>query len=379
MPARPSTRRRVLAAIPLLSLPLSASEKGRTLPPEARRYADPATEFAVELMTDPRYPSLLPHSYCRSIGKRGAFVLFASDRGGGMQAFRLELKSGEIKQLTDAQALDPATLTILPDDRSFAYFDGRTLKVSSFSNLRDREVYTVPQGWERSDGFAASIDGLYATLAEKAGTKGRVRLIALATGQAQSLAEAEGEVRHPLPRPKRASVLFYRGDSLWLVNYTGQGLQKLCAAQGEAGSAHWAPDGRTVLYLARQENRVTMREHTPDNRQDQFLANTTQFISFAPNPDATVFVGASRSVAAPYVLILVRSVKRELTVCEHKSSAPELVSPVWSPTSQRIYFQSDRHGKPAICSVVVDRFIEKTELDGEDPDKQEKKPPRKGS
>lgn len=353
-----------MLALPWAAVSLRASEKGRVLPAEARRYADPATEFPVELMTDPKFSSLLPNPYCRAIGKRGAFVLFSSDRGDGMQVFRLELKTGELRQLTEATALRTTTVGILPDDRSFFFLDGGTLKVSTFAGLRERDVYTVPEGWEPADGAGISVDGLYATIAEQAPNRSRLRLIPLAAkGATVTLAESEGKIRHGLPRPKRASVLYHKDDSLWLVNYDGQQNQRLCAALPTAGSAHWAPDGRTVLYLSQSDNRVALREFTPDTRQDRFVANTTQFISFSLNPDASVVVGASRSLASPYVLVLLRSVKRELTLCEHKASDPNLVSPIWSPTSQRIYFQSDRHGKAAICSVVVDKFIEKTELD----------------
>ena len=97
--------------------------------------------------------------------------------------------------------------------------------------------------------------------------------------------------------------------------------------------------------------------------QDKLVAPTSQFVSFGRNADGSVFVGASGSLASPYVLVLVRSVRRELTLCEHKSSDPALVAPIFSPTSQRIYFQSDRHGKAAIYSVVLDKFLEKTETD----------------
>ena len=37
------------------------------------------------------------------------------------------------------------------------------------------------------------------------------------------------------------------------------------------------------------------------------------------------------------------------------------VAPVFSPDSQRIYFQSDRDGKRAIYMVRVDKFVEKTD------------------
>jgi oligogalacturonide lyase len=64
------------------------------------------------------------------------------------------------------------------------------------------------------------------------------------------------------------------------------------------------------------------------------------------------------------VLILLRITRRELTLCEHKASQPELTSPIFSPDSQKIYFQSDREGKPAIYCVHVEKLVEKTEVEG---------------
>jgi oligogalacturonide lyase len=72
-------------------------------------------------------------------------------------------------------------------------------------------------------------------------------------------------------------------------------------------------------------------------------------------------VGASRNAASPTILILLRGTRRELTLCEHKASHPETVAPVFAPDSQRIYFQSDRDGKPAIYCVHVEKLVEKTE------------------
>jgi oligogalacturonide lyase len=36
------------------------------------------------------------------------------------------------------------------------------------------------------------------------------------------------------------------------------------------------------------------------------------------------------------------------------------VCPVFSPDSQNVYFRSDRHGKPAIYGMHLDKLIEKT-------------------
>ena len=94
------------------------------------------------------------------------------------------------------------------------------------------------------------------------------------------------------------------------------------------------------------------------------LAKTSQFSHFGFNHDSSVFVGASRNVGAPYVLLLLRITRREFTICEHKASRPDMAAPIFSPDSQRIYFQSDRHGKPAIYCMHVEKLVEKTEVDG---------------
>lgn len=84
-------------------------------------------------------------------------------------------------------------------------------------------------------------------------------------------------------------------------------------------------------------------------------------MSFGRNADASVFVGASQSKAGPYVLLLLRISRREMALCEHRCSNPAAVHPIFSPSSQRIYFQSDRNGKMAIYTMAVERLVEKTD------------------
>jgi oligogalacturonide lyase len=162
-------------------------------------------------------------------------------------------------------------------------------------------------------------------------------------------------------------MLYRRGpDELWLVNFDGAQNRKLRLAAGGVGSAVWSADGRTVSYLnfpatAKELNNI--RECTPDTNEDKPIANTSQFVALNRNSDSSVFIGASGSKASPYVLLLVRSVKRELTLCEHRASDPRMVAPIFSPNSQRIFFQSDRDGKMAIYAMTVDRLVEATEID----------------
>jgi len=104
-----------------------------------------------------------------------------------------------------------------------------------------------------------------------------------------------------------------------------------------------------------------MREVAPDTNTDVLLSKTSQFVRFAPNGDASVFLGASGSKAQPTLLLLLRTVRRELTICEHKCSDPRLANPTFAPNSQRIFFQTDRHGKMVIYSMAVDRLVDPTE------------------
>jgi oligogalacturonide lyase len=339
--------------------------KGTVFDKDWRRFADPTTEFEVFRLTSPEYASQMPAYYTRSIGRHNGFMLFSCDRTGSLQAFRMDLKTGQCRQLTSAAALDGESVALMPDDRGFCFFDGPSLRQMTISSLRDREVYRVPEGWNRTAGASISSDGLRAALAESNGTKCRLRLVSLARGTADTVAEADWEMTHPILHPRRAQVLYRQGDeALWQVNTDGKQNRKLKLAEGHIGPARWSPDGKTVLYLHLPDDPKQLhaiREHTPDQNLDKLIGKTSQFAHFGSNANSSVFVGASQNKASPTILLLLRVTHRELTMCEHKASDPRTVAPIFSPDSQRIYFQSDRDGKRALYMVRVDKFVEETE------------------
>ncbi|HVO96610.1 MAG TPA: hypothetical protein VMT15_01020 [Bryobacteraceae bacterium] len=353
------SRRWFLASLPAACL--AQSGKGRVLPSAITRYPDPATEFPIARLTDPGCSSIL--SGPRAISKHG-FLVCASDGSGRYEAYRIDLKNGQQKQLTDAADLDPHSMTLTPDDRGLVYRDGPSLMLTNLSSLRAREIYRIPEGFTPGKGIGLSEDGIYATLIEKKESTFRVRLASMLKGTAETLAEAEEEMSDPTPRPRRASVLYRRAGGWWLANYDGKQNYRLRLADGGLGPALWGPDGRSIFYLsypADPRKLHTLREFVPDSNEDSLVAETSQFVGFGRNADASVFAGASGSKASPYVLLLVRAVRRELTLCEHRSSDPSLVTPAFSPNSQRVFFGSDRHGKPAIYSLAVDKLVAETE------------------
>jgi len=210
--------------------------------------------------------------------------------------------------------------------------------------------------------MSITLDGPSALLVEQ---DSRLRMVHLGKGSASTVAEAGEPIFDPIPRPKRASLLYRgRSGSLYLSHFDGSRNVMLKTAPGRTGPARWSPDGRLILYLNYPDEPGkphTLRELNPDTGEDKLVAPTTQFVQFSPNSDDSVYVGASASKASPYVLLLLRAAKREMTLCEHKSGDPAAVAPVFSPDSQRIYFQSDRHGKPALYTMQIDKLVEKTE------------------
>jgi oligogalacturonide lyase len=365
--ARDATRRSFLAAA-CAALPAFAQEKkGESFPAGSRHYSDPTTDLDVIRLTEPAYSSTLPAFYNRTIARNSSFLLFCCDRGASPQAFRIDLKTAQQRQLTDAHDLDGSSLTLTPDNRSFCFFAGRSLYISSLSTLHERELYQIPEGWERCAGLSVGPDGTHATFAEKKGDGSRLRMMPLAQGAARTVIEAPFEIADPLPRPMRAQILYRQGDeALWMVNLDGQQSRKLKIAAGRNVYANWTVDGKTLLYLnlpSDKQQLNAIRELTPDANTDRLVAKTSQFGSFGFNRDSSVFVGASANASSPTVLIMLRLTRRELTLCEHKASQPAMCAPLFSPDSQRIYFQSDREGRSAIYCMHVEKLVEKTDVE----------------
>jgi oligogalacturonide lyase len=328
------------------------------------RYPDPATELDVLRLTDPAFSSGMTASHLRQFTRHGDWLLYWSDRYeadpvGARQAFLLDLKGGGSRQLTEAAGLDPTSLSLSADDRSYFFFDGASLKQAPLTAGPLREIHTVPPDAVRS-GFTIGTDGA-AIFCER--RSGKSSIVSVLRQQTRRVIQIDAEIDEVMARPRHTQIFYRTGARFWLVNGDGSGNRELKIASGHTGEALWIPSGRTLIYLHIPDDAkelITLREHSPDEGTDTLLAKTSQFISASPNGDASVFTGASRSKASAYVLILLRIARRELTLCEHRASDPAMVRPVFSPDSQNVLFVSDRHGKPALYQVRVGRFVEET-------------------
>jgi len=343
-----------------------AEKKAHPLPSERLRYADRATEFPVTRLTSPKHASILAPSSHRVVSRKGTFLLYTSDQTGAQQLMQMFLSTGEARQLTEAGALDPSSPVLSPDDRSVFFFDGPVLKQLVFLTMHEAEIYRVSEGWSPR-GFSISPDGSVACLVEAAEGRWRVRVAPLRSkgGDATTAFEAPAPLGDPLPRPRYQDILYRDGDgSLALWEAGGRKNRRLPLAPGRSGPAFWSADGESLVYLNSPTvpgKLNTIREWVAASDNERLLASTSQYAAFAPNANGSIFVGASANKASPYVLLLLRVTRRELPLCEHRASDAAAVRPVFSSDSQRVFYQSDRDGKPAIYVVNVQKLVEPTE------------------
>jgi oligogalacturonide lyase len=356
------SRRSLLAGFAVFS-----SQPGQTqvLGSEARRYADPTTEAEVIRLTNPAFDSLLPPPDSRAVDRRNHSLLYASNRTGTWQPYWMDLFTGQSHLLPCGAGFDPRCLTYSADDKSVLFVDGGSVVDTTLQNMKQRVLYQLPEGWKMQGGLSPADEGGWIFFAEGKDAEHRIVRMRLPKGTVDMVLGGSEPFLDLSPSSRRATLLWRSpGGELWVAGFDGKGRRKIETPPGRVLQAQWGPGGRNILYLfepAETGQLTQIREQDLDSRSDTRLASTSQFVSFAANANASVFLGASRSKASPNLLVLLRSTRRELTLCEHKAKNPLHVPVLFTPDSQRLFFQSDRDGKTAIYMMNLERLIEKTD------------------
>jgi len=319
------------------------------------RLVDPITETYVVRLTALSSASFLPAARNRFVSVKERYLVFSSDRNGSAAPFQVDLRTGVLRQLATATKLAADSLCLDPKERWLYFLDDGQLRRVEAGRKEMRHQAAEPVASEvRKFSIAPGGEIFVARGAT---------LQRLEHGDPVTLATGVGEIC--LAQPGAKGCLFSREISelereFW---YAALGAGKpVLLAKGRIADPFWAPDGQTIVFLrdvaTPNATLAEIHEVGLDGMHERCVTPTSQFASFAPNFDGSVFVGASRSKAQPTVILLLRSAKRELTLCQHRSSHPASVSPAFSPDARRVYFQSDHEGKSALYSVNVELLVE---------------------
>lgn len=331
-----------------------------------RHYTDPSTEFEVVRLTDSAYESVMPAAPSRALTRRSGQLLYASTRPGSWSILLMDLSNGRSRVLAEMDGIDPTALTLSADERSAFFVAGNTLhSVSLQRGNKIQPVYELTAGAQRSGALAPAVEDSSVWLVERRGSQSALKQIKATGGSAETLMEVEGGLLDPTLQPGGRAVA-WRNDHGLLCSaaWGAKTVKPLKTPPGRVIDFFWEPEGKSLLYLLEPEARnelVSIRGINIDSAEDKLIAKTSQYSAFAPNANASVFLGASRSKASPVILVMLRATRREFTLCEHKSSRPDLTAPTFAPNSQRVFFSSDLHGKPALYTVKVEKLIEKTD------------------
>jgi oligogalacturonide lyase len=351
------SRRALLCTIPVAvgaQVKQPQAKKAKPFPEagEFTRVTDPVTENVIVRLTALSSSSVIPLARNHFVSARERILVFASDRGGHFCPFLVDLRTGGLRQLAETSKLNARSLCLDKQEKTVRYLDGGELFEVG---LNRGSAKKIGEGYST---FNSGSDGSLFLISDG-------KLLHKAGGNLQELAEGATDV---WPQPNSPGCLFSRATGPDEAEFYFQGgpdgsAKPLLVAGGRVREPFWDADGESILFLrdvTAPSGAILAEIHSKDVRggSENVVSTTSQFACFAVNSDATVFVGASRSRAQPNVILMLRQPHREMTLCEHHSSHPGEVSPVFSPDNRRVYFESDREGKPAIYSVNVESLIE---------------------
>ena len=242
-------------------------------------------------------------------------MAFCCDREGSPQAFRMDLKTGETRQLTEVEGLDSASLTLTADNGTLCYFAGRSLYVTDLAALRERAALRGPgrlgahARHERGAGRHPRpfVERQGRALASAHGARWRARRRTIVERRDLGPVARSLSRQSPSQRPMRAQThsspaRTADATALWLVNSDGKQNRQLKLAAGRPGAgelgARWQdrplPESSGGSQATERHPRVRARRDT-----DKLVAKTSQYVAFGFNRDTSVFVGASRNAASP--------------------------------------------------------------------------------
>lgn len=362
------TRRALLAALPISLAAQTASRyrtKTKPLPSvgEFFRFSDPTTEATVVRLTSLNSASFLPAPTNRFVSVKDRFLIFSSDRTGALCPFQVDLRSGAIHHLADTTELAPQSLSLDPKERWLYFLEGARLLRIDVARRELRHLLPRPLA-EDVQTFSIASNGAIFYIKRSNGDLLHWTEESDAR-PALKLAASAGPLCLAQPAGGGAGCLFTRdtgssGREFWYAPANSS--SPVLLAKGRISEPFWSPNGLSVLFLrdvsTPTASLAEIHEVTLDGKPERCVTPTSQFASFSPNFDASVFVGASRSKAQPNIVLLLRSARREMTLCQHHASRPASVLPVFSPDARRVYFQSDEEGKEAIYSVNVELLVE---------------------
>ncbi len=331
-------------------------------------------------------------------------MLLAAEHDGVRHFHRLDLKRERLTQLTQGPAVHPYAAHLSRNDRGFYFLQGNDLVQADMNGGSRRTHYTCQGDWTFTGEMDISAGERYAALVEilvddlrrtpqaqfEQQPRCRIRVVELARSAAKDrnwvVTEERRWLSSPRFRPWRSQLLYAREGPwekvrrrLHLVDLDGTHKVSLRPSSGpeRIGPAFWPSDGSRLRYVYFPDGNqwgASIRSLLPETRSETTEAPCSAFEWIAANSDGTAIVGASRRPSGPNIYVLFPKMRREITLCEHRSSlepyplagtdridpSAAWPAPALATDSAWVYFASDWEGAPAVYRMAIDDLVETT-------------------
>src|SRR4051794_1515860 len=257
--------------------------KGTKWPSEMKEFRDPITGAAITQLTD--YLAHSYHLYFTNDGwyDNGSRILICSDRGNATNLFSLDLKNGELTQITDldknvSKGIQGTYINPIKNEAYFTY--GKTIIALNLDSYEESAIFTSPQGYNFSnlsctaDGkhlcfglsqdlsktINSNLSGGYVGFEETEAARPhcQICLLSFETGETKVIHEEKRWIGHVNASPTQPHLITFCHEGpwekvdhrIWVMNINNGEVWKI--REGEpnqyAGHEYWHADGLHIGY-----------------------------------------------------------------------------------------------------------------------------------
>lgn len=375
---------------------------GKIWPSEIIEFEDYDTRAKVRQLT--QYRAHSHHFYFTNTGwyANGDKLLISSDRNNATNLYGLEIKTGELKQLTDLKPLPlPREVEFLracvnptKDESYFLY--GLDMIALNLTTLESRVIFTLEEGWDIS-AINCAADGthVYASISEDMSDKFRVdylrgyvgfretwaamplsKIVEVSTDGSggQYIFEEKYWIGHVNTSPTNPNILTFCHEGPWAEvdnRIWGFDIQKRQAwkirspEKGEnVGHEYWHADGERVGYHGNNADNTKFLGHCKYDDTDHIENSFPGITGHIHSNDPNLIVGDGSSGKNSDGVVRLWQWNGELyegprILCRHDSSAKiqQLhVHPRFSSDGKQVVFTTDVSGYGNVYLVDVPEF-----------------------
>jgi oligogalacturonide lyase len=140
---------------------MAKGDKGRFT---FKSYRDNETGRIVTKLTTDKFLNHHPYFYNKMITNDNRSLIFSSNRDGLRNLYKLDLISGETKQLTEGENISDFSPILTNDNKHLVFCRGERIILMDIVSLEEEVIYETPKGWVSGENPSISSDNRYLVL-----------------------------------------------------------------------------------------------------------------------------------------------------------------------------------------------------------------------